>query len=320
MKVAGAVVSTIRSLTTEYSTCLELLVLPKIATDLPSETIDVRDWAFPKRVRLADPQFNERSSIDLLIGVDTFMDIIKSRKIRLECGLPTLLETELGWIVSGACTNNKVKLSMACTIQRKEEESDIGSLMNAFFNIEEVIDQSVWSVEEQECEDYFQATKRRECDGRYIVRLPFKTDRELGRSKEIAMHRLKGLERRFEREPKLKEAYESFMREYFANEVVNLKEGKQVSRKSPLRALKPVMGKDNIMRVGGRLSNADITEEQKHPIIIPGKHRLAELIASKYHEILRHAAVQLTINTIQLKYWIIGSRNVVKRTIFNCVK
>ncbi|XP_061506883.1 uncharacterized protein LOC133392134 [Anopheles gambiae] len=108
--------------------------------------------------------------------------------------------------------------------------------------------------------------------------------------------------------------------EVYATEYECIKQGQQVVRKSPLRAITPILDKDNVMRVGGRLSNADIKDEQKHPVIIPGKHWIAELIADKYHKILRHAGPQLMINTMQLRFWIVGARNVAKRTVYNCVK
>lgn len=229
MRVAGSVVGTIRSLTTEYTTCLEFLILPKIATDLPSETMDVRGWKLPKDVRLADPTFYERGSIDMLIGADTFVEMIKAKKIKLDHELPTLLETELGWIVSGAYKHNNLNQSMACTIVSQGGENDIASLMNTFFNIEEVQDQNLWNVEERECEDHFQATTRRDENGRYVVRLPLKAERELGESKEVALRRLIGLERRFEREPKVKEAYDAFMQEYITLGHMSVRENENSS-------------------------------------------------------------------------------------------
>ncbi|XP_049277052.1 uncharacterized protein LOC125760709 [Anopheles funestus] len=109
-------------------------------------------------------------------------------------------------------------------------------------------------------------------------------------------------------------------REVYAKELECLKRGQLVMRTSSLKFINPIVGEDEVLRVGGRLSNADIPDERRHPVIIPGRHRLAELIADKYHKILHHASLQLMLSTIQQRYWIMGARNAVKRTVHSCVR
>ncbi|GFX92287.1 integrase catalytic domain-containing protein [Trichonephila clavipes] len=52
-------------------------------------------------------------------------------------------------------------------------------------------------------------------------------------------------------------------------EIDVLKKGKGVSKTSKLQALDPFLDENSLLRVGGRLSNADLTFEAKHQIIIP---------------------------------------------------
>ncbi|XP_062540880.1 uncharacterized protein LOC134208936 [Armigeres subalbatus] len=75
-----------------------------------------------------------------------------------------------------------------------------------------------YSVEEHHCEDFFQSTTSRDETGRYIVRVPRKPDFDamLGESKIGALRRFEQLERRLERDQKLKEEYHDFMREYLS--------------------------------------------------------------------------------------------------------
>ncbi|GFW36042.1 integrase catalytic domain-containing protein [Trichonephila clavipes] len=55
----------------------------------------------------------------------------------------------------------------------------------------------------------------------------------------------------------------------FKAEIDNLKKGKGVSKTSKLKALDPFLDENSLLRVGGRLCNADLPFEAKHQIIIP---------------------------------------------------
>ncbi|GFS51930.1 integrase catalytic domain-containing protein [Trichonephila clavipes] len=55
----------------------------------------------------------------------------------------------------------------------------------------------------------------------------------------------------------------------FKAEIYALKKGKGVSKTSKLKALDPFLDENSLLRVGGRLSNADLSFEAKHQIIIP---------------------------------------------------
>ncbi|GIY00935.1 reverse transcriptase [Caerostris darwini] len=60
------------------------------------------------------------------------------------------------------------------------------------------------------------------------------------------------------------------------------------------------------LRVSGRLRHANIAYGHKHPILLPKRHILTNLIVRYYHEILLHAGPQLVKSSIQEQYWIIG--------------
>ncbi|XP_055527353.1 uncharacterized protein LOC129719974 [Wyeomyia smithii] len=91
-------------------------------------------------------------------------------------------------------------------------------------------------------------------------------------------------------------------------------------KSSPLKWLKPFMCENGLIRVGGRLSNFDLPEDTKHPIVISANHPLAEIIVTYYHKLLLHAGPQLMLSTIRQKYWIIGARNLVRRVYHRCIK
>ncbi|XP_053691613.1 uncharacterized protein LOC128740127 [Sabethes cyaneus] len=91
-------------------------------------------------------------------------------------------------------------------------------------------------------------------------------------------------------------------------------------KSSPLKWLKPFICTEGIIRVGGRLSNSELPEEIKHPLVLSARHPLAEILVSHYHKRLLHAGPQLMLSTIRQKYWIIGGRNLVRRVYHQCIK
>ncbi|GFV24712.1 integrase catalytic domain-containing protein [Trichonephila clavipes] len=66
----------------------------------------------------------------------------------------------------------------------------------------------------------------------------------------------------------------------FKAEIDALKKGKGVSKTSKLKALDPFLDENSLLRVGGRLCNADLPFEAKHQIIIPSKHKFTKLLLS----------------------------------------
>ena len=77
---------------------------------------------------------------------------------------------------------------------------------------------------------------------------------------------------------------------------------------------------DGILSVGGRLRNAPITEDAKHPILLPKKHHVTDLIVRKYHEELAHAGREHVLASVRQKFWIIKWRVVVRRVLRDCFK
>jgi len=76
------------------------------------------------------------------------------------------------------------------------------------------------------CETHFKRTYKRDEEGRFVVTLPTKENqlRKLGESRELAIQRLKKLERRLEKKPQLKKEYTEFIHEYL--ELNHMKEVK----------------------------------------------------------------------------------------------
>ncbi len=113
----------------------------------------------------------------------------------------------------------------------------------------------------------------------------------------------------------------SAQHEVFAKEIDQIKNGEKLSKGSALVKLNPVIDSDGLLRVGGRLDRAELTIEERHPVILPGSHHIATLVVKHYHNEVKHQGRHFTHGLIRAKgYWIIGGKRLVNRVIYQCVR
>ncbi|XP_055622164.1 uncharacterized protein LOC129765763 [Toxorhynchites rutilus septentrionalis] len=106
--------------------------------------------------------------------------------------------------------------------------------------------------------------------------------------------------------------------ESFAAEISALRKGHQISASSSIATLNPILI-DDVLRVGGRLMNAAISSDRKHPIILSHRHPLTKLIMVQYHRKLFHAGLQLLVSTVREKYWPTRIRRLANTVLHECV-
>jgi hypothetical protein len=83
---------------------------------------------------LADEQFDQPGSIDLLIGADIFYEILRSGRRTHSSNLPVLQETALGWTISGRTpipTQNGTQRTFLL-----REDSRLEHNLNRFWEVE----------------------------------------------------------------------------------------------------------------------------------------------------------------------------------------
>ncbi|PFX17955.1 hypothetical protein AWC38_SpisGene17711 [Stylophora pistillata] len=85
-----------------------------------------------------------------------------------------------------------------------------------------------------------------------------------------------------------------------------------------MRKLHPLLDDIGILRVGGRLQNALINYDAKHPIILPYRHQVTDLIISHHHQKVGHLAQEYVLSSLRQYYWIIKGRSAVRRVISGC--
>lgn len=81
----------------------------------------------------------------------------------------------------------------------------------------------------------------------------------------------------------------------------------------------PYLDAEGIMRVGGRLRRANVPEDVKHPVILPRRSHVTELIIQDCHHAIKHQGSGMTHNeTRQKGYWIIGGTSAVGSYVSKC--
>eukprot|EP00794_Sanderia_malayensis_P003909 gene3909-4450_t len=74
------------------------------------------------------------------------------------------------------------------------------------------------------------------------------------------------------------------------------------------------------MRVGGRCERQEVSYNQKHPIILPQKSHITDLVVRHFHEDVYHQGRKLTEGAIRSGgYWITGSKRLLSTMIGKCV-
>lgn len=188
---------------------VEAIIMRRITNLLPAYTFKPQRWEHLADLTLADPSYHRIGRIDLVLGADVLAQAIMQGVRTGPMGTPIAQQTQFGWILSGKIAMNPPKHN---TVTSLHTTSNLESLMERFLAIEAVDETNPLNTEEQWCEQHFLDTHRRDGNGRFIVRLPFRflfdpSTPSLGRSRDIAVKRLLQLERRFAQNTNLKTEY-----------------------------------------------------------------------------------------------------------------
>ena len=106
----------------------------------------------------------------------------------------------------------------------------------------------------------------------------------------------------------------------FSNEIECLKRNKEILTSSKLIALAPYLNEDGLLCVGGRIGYSELTDEMKHPIILPKRHFFSKMIAWHIHKENLHSGLEQTHYKIREKYYIFRARQLLKSILRFCVK
>lgn len=110
----------------------------------------------------------------------------------------------------------------------------------------------------------------------------------------------------------------------YPNNFNTLRQGKEISKSSPVRTLRPLFDHANgIMRVTSRLVDRYEFEEQAPPILLPvvdncPADQIVRLLIWKTHAECLHGGVSLLLDKLRQDYWLIKGRQQIKKVIGSC--
>ncbi|UYV62297.1 hypothetical protein LAZ67_2000060, partial [Cordylochernes scorpioides] len=162
-------------------------VVGRVTADLPNFQIQSADFPHLENLLLADPEFYVTKPIDLILGADTFVEIILGHKTDLKHH-PIALNTKLGWLVSGrihSTIKSNTSVINHCT-------TELDSSIRKFWELEDVPISKAQLGTKNACEILSKSNLKRDIEGRYSVNLPFKSTPNLGDSRSQALE--KGLQ------------------------------------------------------------------------------------------------------------------------------
>ncbi|XP_037823160.1 uncharacterized protein LOC119611586, partial [Lucilia sericata] len=185
--------------------------LSNLTQYIPSHTIVNQKLEYFKDLKLADPVYHKPNHIDIILGADVFPHCILGEKVSHPSGSPTALSTIFGWVIMGNVNRQPEKSIMIAHLHTGLDEQ-----LQRFWEIEQCDVQSKHlTPDEEHAEQHFKENVRKQPDGRYMVKLPFKANSfQLGESKTAAMRRLESMERQFDKNGNLKVEFHKFMNEY----------------------------------------------------------------------------------------------------------
>ena len=106
----------------------------------------------------------------------------------------------------------------------------------------------------------------------------------------------------------------------FPEEYSKLSEGLKISNKSPLLNLNVFYDKKSCcLQVNGRLRYANLSPDEKFPLVLYGNSKFAQLLIEERHLKSLHSGTQLTLSYLRETHWLINGRKFDKSFISKCL-
>ncbi|XP_059217729.1 uncharacterized protein LOC131994830 [Stomoxys calcitrans] len=203
----------------DHSLAIQAIVVPKITRLLPNFFVPQSDYSYDdlSDLDLADPEFFSPGPVDLLIGSNVMPKLLLDGVKKLPNSL-LAQATIFGWIISGPLeTLNCSSFAIETT---ETSEDPISQQLRLFWEQEEILSSPPISPDDEYCESFFCQTTTRNAEGRYIVKLPFKSENHkelgLGISRHISLIQYLRMEQSLGRKPEMANTYYNILKEYIS--------------------------------------------------------------------------------------------------------
>ncbi|XP_006817669.1 uncharacterized protein LOC102809487, partial [Saccoglossus kowalevskii] len=113
----------------------------------------------------------------------------------------------------------------------------------------------------------------------------------------------------------------TLQKEHFPEEysILSSSNNRTLTKKSSLHQLSPFIDRDGLIRVGGRIGQANFDFGERHPILSPKDSHVSRLILEHVHQQIQHQGRQFTMGAVRSKgYWVPGLHNMVRNVINQC--
>lgn len=213
-RVQGQVNVQIRSpIDAKFELNCNALVLSHIIGPTPSACLPPEIIEQFEQLPLADPNFIHSGPIEMLLGIDTYSELIDSSAPHIIKGKPSAFKTVFGYVIFGKIETSLIKAQPTHSLLTTLDSVD--NSLRKFWEIEEVKLPVVSHPDDEICEQLYRNTTTRDESGRYIVALPFKPNiAPLTNNRSSALKNYFRFENRLNKNPELQEKYHNFMREY----------------------------------------------------------------------------------------------------------
>ncbi|KAB0801578.1 hypothetical protein PPYR_03764 [Photinus pyralis] len=194
----------------------DAVIVNNICEPLPDLTTSAVEWHHLDNLNLADPLFYKPGCVDVLLGADVFPKVLLSGHVSGNIGGPDAINTIFGYVVLGRVLRSCPAPISSTALCQFMHCTALNEILSNFWEIEKVPENISIASDDEMCEQSFVGTHRRTPDGRYVVSLPFKEEQPPSFSglRDLAMSRFLSLERRLLKDPRLYDAYSTFMRDY----------------------------------------------------------------------------------------------------------
>ena len=207
---------------------LSLLTIPTICGPITGQPITCAMERFPHLtgLELADSGGpNEGLEIGILIGVDQYWDVVTGKIVRGRSG-PSAMQTRFGWVLSGPVPGVIAESHVTCssishvltaeTHSSRQELVCLEKKLQAFWDLDTL---GIKEGEESVYERFLEDVSFR--DGRYCVRLPWKSPRiMLPDNLELSQRRLYNLLKRLQQSPHILTQYDEIIRDQLRQGIV----------------------------------------------------------------------------------------------------
>ena len=108
----------------------------------------------------------------------------------------------------------------------------------------------------------------------------------------------------------------------FGKEIEILKSNarSEIAKFSNISQLDVFIDNEGLLRVGGRLKNSSLGSILKHPVLLPKKHQVIDMIIIWKHEKVAYGGRGYTVNFLRnFGFWVINANLACRSVIFECV-